>query len=703
MNLKTICASCMQDDSGEPVCPKCGAPFQISVSNPLLLSPRTLLHEQYMIGRTLGHGGFGITYLAWDVGLQTRLAVKEYMPAGVAYRLDKKTVVPLSESNKEDYEWGLDRFLEEARVLKRRNHSNIVSVDTVFRDNGTAYLVMEYLEGMTFEEFLRSRGGTIPFEDALRIMLPAMDALSAVHTDNVLHRDVSPDNIYIAKTGKVKLIDFGAARHALSQKSAKLTVILKAGYTPEEQYRVRGSQGPWTDVYAAAATLYRAITGKIPPGSLDRQAEDTLALPSQLGVAIPAMAERALMKALAVRGIDRYQSIEDLKRDLTAGALVTRPAPVKLHGEKRAAAAGAGYSSQTVSPITRPAEREHQAGDDTSTLETKIKRYETAKPKPAEPAAEVPIAPDSQPQAQPRQRLPLPKGAFPALGAILVLALAGGVALHSWRKPPATPPQPERAAWPAQPADIPQSDLERQRLLDAQGQQDQAAAAEPSAAAEPGMPEPPPAKKPVPSAQQKTPSSERLSEHVSQPPTPRSSVPPTTAATNPEPVVAPPPTPAVSYDDMLKQAQSMAAKQQYSDAQTLLNSAIHANPAGWKANNELAEIELYHLNLPAQAFDHYRAALTNGGHATFRVSFDHGVGWLSVSKGKAAFKDDAGSNSFAMSEVQEAKKNKSGIVKFGKAHNTFHIRLASGENYNFEPTSPNAGHEVDFILAAIEP
>ena len=200
MNIATLCVNCMEDDSGSPVCPKCGAQFQAPHTNLLLLPPRTLLHQQYVIGRALGHGGFGVTYLSWDTGLQIRLAIKEYMPSGVAGRSTPNTVHAASERMKDEYDWGLERFLEEARVLKKfSTHPNIVSVDTIFRDNGTAYMVMEYLEGMTFEEFLGRRGGKITFETALRIMVPVMDTLASVHAEGILHRDISPDNIHLGQ------------------------------------------------------------------------------------------------------------------------------------------------------------------------------------------------------------------------------------------------------------------------------------------------------------------------------------------------------------------------------------------------------------------------------------------------------------------------------------------------------------------------
>lgn len=316
----------MEDDSGADICPKCGCPATLTPKNSLQMKPRTMLRDQYIIGRALGHGGFGITYLAWDVGLEARLAIKEYMPNGVAGRASNATrVLAYSDQTQVEFEYGLERFLEEARVLKKfRDHPNIVSIDTIFRDNGTAYLVMEYLDGMTFEEFLKRRGGKITWETALRVLLPVMDALAAVHAEGILHRDISPDNIYLTRNGKMKLIDFGAARNALGQKSRNLSIILKEGYAPEEQYRASGIQGPWTDVYATAATMYHAITGQVPQPSLDRQAEDQVRRPSELGAIIDPAAEAALMNALAVRAADRFKSMEDFKSALSGGPMAAQ-------------------------------------------------------------------------------------------------------------------------------------------------------------------------------------------------------------------------------------------------------------------------------------------------------------------------------------------------------------------------------------------
>ena len=325
MNLETLCVGCMQDDSGAPVCPVCGRPFESPAQNPLQMRPRTMLHDQYLIGRALGHGGFGVTYLAWDTGLATRLAIKEYLPHGVAGRAANTTqVMAYSDSTKVEFEFGLERFLEEARTLKKfKNFPGIVSIDTVFRDNGTAYLVMEYLDGSTFEDFLKQRGGQVPVSNGNRDYVagdarPGRGARRRHPASR--HR---PDNIYVTSSG-VKLIDFGAARNALGQKSRNLSIILKEGFAPEEQYRSSGTQGPWTDVYATAGTLYFALTGKIPQGALDRQVEDKLEYPSRLGSDIDPRSEAALMRALSIRAHDRFQSMQDFSAALTGMAFEDR-------------------------------------------------------------------------------------------------------------------------------------------------------------------------------------------------------------------------------------------------------------------------------------------------------------------------------------------------------------------------------------------
>lgn len=313
-----LCFGCMTDIGAESFCPHCGWMKGTAAEAPQHLPPGTVLQNKYVLGKVLGHGGFGITYLAWDANLNMKLAIKEYMPRDFVTRSPDHTYVSVFSGELEThFEKGLKNFLDEAKTVAQfSHHPGIVGVKDFFRDNGTAYLVMYYLEGVDFKQYLESQGGKIPYQTALRIMMPVMDALREVHSTGTLHRDISPDNIYITSEGQVKILDFGAARHAMSEFSKSISVILKPGYAPEEQYRSKGKQGPWTDIYATAATLYRAIVGSVPPESLDRLEEDGIVPPSALGVDIPQGAEAALLKALSVKASDRYQLMGDFQQEL---------------------------------------------------------------------------------------------------------------------------------------------------------------------------------------------------------------------------------------------------------------------------------------------------------------------------------------------------------------------------------------------------
>ena len=302
----------MAPDTGAPFCPYCGWKRNADSGSVLHLRPGTMLHGAYLVGRVLGQGGFGITYLGWDNLLQRKVAIKEYFPQVIASRLPgSSTVAPTSNQVNGDFQHGLQSFMNEGRILARfSDHPCIVSVLNLFEDNRTGYLVMGFLEGMTLSQSLGMAGGRIPYEVARDIMMRVMDGLREVHNQGLLHRDISPDNIYLTRQGPVKILDFGAARFEAGERSQSLSVVLKEGYAPEEQYRRSGNQGPWTDIYATAATLYRCITGSVPPPALDRLHADTLQQPHELGAAIPPHAESALMRALAVHAGARFQSVE---------------------------------------------------------------------------------------------------------------------------------------------------------------------------------------------------------------------------------------------------------------------------------------------------------------------------------------------------------------------------------------------------------
>jgi OFA family oxalate/formate antiporter-like MFS transporter len=293
----------------------------------MYLPQGTELHQRYVIESLLGHGGFGITYAAYDQVLGARVAIKEYLPRHLATRAEGRTQVSVySGAARQHYDYGLEKFMEEAQVLAQfSHHPNVVSARDFFEANGTAYMVMEYVEGVTLKEYLENKGGRISFEEAQGIMMPVMDALREVHQAGLLHRDISPDNIYITIAAQIRVIDFGAARYYAGEQSKSLSVILKPGYAPEEQYRSSGKQGAWTDVYAVGATLYKALTGQTPPDALDRKEEDTLEPPSRLGVSLRPPVERALMKAMAVSPGQRFQTMGEFQQSFTEG----KPMPVK--------------------------------------------------------------------------------------------------------------------------------------------------------------------------------------------------------------------------------------------------------------------------------------------------------------------------------------------------------------------------------------
>lgn len=298
------CPNCFGELPMDP-CRHCG--WQMGTkSESFYLSPNTLLDGRYRIGKVLGHGGFGITYLGWDENLNIRLAIKEYLPRDLATRAAGETTVLVTSSpSQNDYMYGLTQFQEEARILARfQQHPSIVNVYNFFLANGTGYMVMEYVDGSTLKAFLGYKK-VLSYGLTCKILLPVMDALRAVHAEGLLHRDIAPDNVYITRDQRVKLLDFGAARCTIGQYSRSLSVILKPGYAPEEQYRSRGEQGPWTDIYGLAATFYRCLTGEKPSDALDRLAHDDLRAPSSFGITLPAEAEQMLLRGLAVKAADR--------------------------------------------------------------------------------------------------------------------------------------------------------------------------------------------------------------------------------------------------------------------------------------------------------------------------------------------------------------------------------------------------------------
>jgi serine/threonine protein kinase len=314
-----ICLGCLADKGDPVVCRLCGFDESLTETHRLRIRRRTILKDQYLIGKVLGQGGFGITYLGLDLILHKKVAIKEFLPSMLATRgEDKTSVVPFSGSQEQFFQQGLQSFIGEARSVAHFSRNvNIVNVNNYFEANNTGYMVMDYLEGVPLSGLVVKRGGALPLREAFSILFPILEALGEVHKMGIYHRDISPQNIIITTNSIPVLIDFGAARQIIGEQSYSLDVVLKHGYSPLEQYTSRGKIGPWSDVYACGATLYYMITGKVPPPSVDRVDKDELVQPSQIdGLRISEELDDALLTALAVRSSDRYQSVDEFKRAL---------------------------------------------------------------------------------------------------------------------------------------------------------------------------------------------------------------------------------------------------------------------------------------------------------------------------------------------------------------------------------------------------
>jgi len=328
----SLCMCCMSIKNSNGICQNCGFDENNYQLSPHHLPVRTILNGKYLVGRVLGEGGFGITYLGWDLNLDLKIAIKEFYPTGFVMRENTttNTVTSFTGEKNQFFQSGREKFVGEAKSLaKFYSLPGIVSIKDFFLENGTAYIVMEYVDGLTFKQYLASMGGKIPAAQMFEMMKPLMKSLSEIHTAGIIHRDISPDNIMLTKEGNIKLLDFGAARDFANSGNKSLSVMLKPGYAPEEQYRSKGVQGPWTDIYALCATIYKAITGVTPDESSERIRHDELKKPSELGIAIILQQEAVLMKGIAVLQEERFQNINDLYNALygTTNQEVASPIP----------------------------------------------------------------------------------------------------------------------------------------------------------------------------------------------------------------------------------------------------------------------------------------------------------------------------------------------------------------------------------------
>ncbi|MCW5982332.1 MAG: protein kinase [Bryobacteraceae bacterium] len=763
MNPDSICMGCIREHGGAMVCPHCGWREDQAPASPLYLPPRTILADQFMVGRVLGHGGFGILYIAWDLRLHRKLAVKEYMPQGVAGRSPGQRGVSVY-TNQADYQWGLDRFLDEARVVARfSDRPDIISVINFFAENDTGYMVTEYLDGRTLLQYVESKGGRIAYEAAVRIMTPVMDALREVHRTGILHRDISPDNIFLTNTGLVKVLDFGAARQALGQKSRNLSVILKEGYAPEEQYRTKGNQGQWTDVYATAATLYRIVTGKVPPPATDRAYHDEIELPSSLGAMIPPAAEAVLMTALSVRAENRYQSMEEFQAALVGErAPVSRAVPVP-DPITRPAPAPAPMPPQTVTPVPGPVPAPAPIRKSVGELpkwvwivaasaaallivawlfrpgRTTVEVGENEDPAAEQPGVDAAASGrwstgwtdgttqnECEVSYETDGKYSFVSGCPPALlQETGLIRISDGtfriISNNSGRKDWGTyrivegsrlemiAPNGTTTVWvrraPAAPGPPEEFPPYRESGTADSGDDTRRRAA---------RTEPPPTGDFPP---RREPDTEAARERSDNRGLPRTGVTPPRID---DPYVQPPVSPPVDNTSpaadtpaaLLKKAGELTRSRRANQALPMLQQVLSQEPNNAEAHANLGYIYLYNDGDVATAAAHYRKALDNGGTVSFHLKHDLGdgmftrfrTGTLRLSKSRIAFTGDDGVPVFAgpLTNVAEAKLNSkvTRLLRGVRAPGSFHIKIG-GDNYNLAPMSNFHRQETDLILGLI--
>lgn len=317
------------------VCPHCGYVDGSPPAEAYHLTPGEILNHKYIVGTAIDSGGFGIIYRAWDAQMEQVVAIKEYFPNGVVSRVPgQNDVIVYSGKNREVFRKGVDRFLVEARNMAEFSQPDIVALYDYFEENNTAYIVMEYLDGVSFKEYLKERGGQIPSEEVVDITLHVLAALEEIHSHHIIHRDISPDNIFLCSNHRVKVIDFGAARFSSGEESSNFSTIVKPGYAPAEQYRTKSRQGSFTDLYALGACMYQAATGEKPQESLARAMHDDLRPPKELNPEVPEYLSDIIMKAMAMDEDERFQSSEEFMKALKGHQIAKTPAKKKPKKKK---------------------------------------------------------------------------------------------------------------------------------------------------------------------------------------------------------------------------------------------------------------------------------------------------------------------------------------------------------------------------------
>lgn len=325
------CEGCFKEyDEKFELCPHCGHIPGENIQEAFQLPIGSVLADRYVVGNVLGFGGFGITYKAWDKKLEGVVAIKEYYPTKLVNRIpDSSEIVILNGDTNKNFKHGLQTFLNEAKnMCKFSTHKYVVNVFDYFEENKTAYIVMEFLDGCELKDYMQSHSNKISVDRSLEIIEAVCRGLSDVHKQKIIHRDISPDNIYICKNGDIKLLDFGAARFSADEEEKDYSVIIKPGFAPPEQYEQVSSQGPWTDIYAVGATLYYMLTGKKPEESTNRRVADKLLSPSSLNSDVPENISNSVMKAMALDRHMRFNSVDDFLKAIE-GKKKVRPVNVE--------------------------------------------------------------------------------------------------------------------------------------------------------------------------------------------------------------------------------------------------------------------------------------------------------------------------------------------------------------------------------------
>ena len=317
MNYNNLCYRCFcEKPIRDKPCPKCGYKHTPNAVSPNCLIPGTMLRNRYIVGMALGVGGFGITYKCLDTKIGGICAIKEYFPTNFALRNNSTKFVSVAEQNLERYNKIMNRFVEEAELVKTLKHRNVITIYDSFFENNTAYYVMEYCDGIDLRRYTNNFSRKLGYDEGMNLLYQIMNGLEYIHSKGILHRDIAPDNIYVTKNNSVKILDFGAARSEMDQFNRELSVIIKVGYAPIEQYGGRGKQGPYTDIYALGATFYHLFTSRIPIESTQRVAEDNLEPFSRLRPDLPDNLKYCIEKAMGISIADRISNISEMRRIL---------------------------------------------------------------------------------------------------------------------------------------------------------------------------------------------------------------------------------------------------------------------------------------------------------------------------------------------------------------------------------------------------